>query len=110
MTIDNKDVPFEVFRSYFVILKKIYTHFTKTFSLPNDIKDFNFQASEFFMFGALMIIDMVIFGLMARSYTYANHDHNMKTKEEEEEEKHKHAEQNNIEMLEKNNLENGKEK
>ncbi len=63
------------------------------------------------MFGALMIIDMVIFGLMARSYTYANHDHNMKTKEEEEEEEnHKHAEQNNIEMLEKNHLENGKQK
>jgi hypothetical protein len=109
VTIDNKDVRFEVLRSYFVIPKKIYTPFTKTFSLPNDMNDFNFQASEFFMFGALMIIDMVIFGLMARSYTYANHDHNIKTKEEEEE-NHKRAEQNNIEMLEKNNLENGKEK
>ena len=30
------------------------------------------QASEFFMFGALMIVDMMIFGFMAYNYTYVN--------------------------------------
>ena len=30
------------------------------------------QASEFFMFGALMIVDMMIFGFMAYNYTYVD--------------------------------------
>ena len=44
----------------------------------------SFQASEFFMFGALMVVDMIIFAFMAYHYKYANHSHNNEEQKEKE--------------------------
>ena len=53
------------------------------------------------MFGALMVVDMMIFAFMAYRYTFADHKHNNVDAKEEEDEKF----DNNVEMLERNRVE-----
>ena len=49
------------------------------------------------MFGALMIVDMMIFGFMAYNYTYVNADRNGCN---DDLNKYKEQNDNNIEMIE----------
>ena len=43
-----------------------------------------FQASEFFIFGSMMVVAMMIFAIMACNYKYANHSHNNEEQNEKE--------------------------
>jgi hypothetical protein len=62
------------------------------------------------MFGALMVVDMMIFAFMAYRYTFADHKHNDEDKNGEEKEAVKHGGDNNVEMLERNVVEERKTK
>ena len=49
-----------------------------------EAKAFDDQASEFFMFGALMVVDMLIFSYMAYRYKYVDQNENSIEEEESE--------------------------
>ena len=62
------------------------------------------------MFGALMVVDMMIFAFMAYRYTFADHKHNdIHAKEEEgvikRNDDNDEKFDNNVEMLERNRVE-----
>ncbi len=54
------------------------------------------------MFGALMIVDMMIFAFIAHQYTFANHTHN--DEDAKEEENNNEKVNNNVKMLERNGV------
>ena len=66
---------------------------------------FLFQASEFFLFAALMIMDMIIFGFMAYNYTYVDPNAISDNNEDAIVER-SHVKNKDMELIEKNVLNN----
>ena len=66
---------------------------------------FLFQAGEFFLFAALMIMDMIIFGFMAYNYTYVDPNAISDNNEDAIVER-SHVKNKDMELIEKNVLNN----